>query len=88
MPQITRITYLQTCLVVCAIVLLAQFALVSIAFPLSELSTGNPLFHIDSPYHWYNMKLAANLKDVEAAMLMRGATVNTSPTNYNMFKVV
>ena len=34
------------------------------------------------------MKQAANLKDVKAAMLMPGVTVNTSPTNYNMFNVV
>ena len=34
------------------------------------------------------MKQAANLKDVKAAMLMKVATVNTSPTNYNMFRVV
>jgi branched-chain amino acid transport system substrate-binding protein len=34
------------------------------------------------------MKQASNLKDVKAAMLMKGVTVNTSPTNYNMFRVV
>ena len=34
------------------------------------------------------MKQAANLKGVKAAMLMHGVTVNTSPTSYNMFKVV
>lgn len=34
------------------------------------------------------MKVAANLKNVKAAMLMRGVTVNTSPTDYNMFRVV
>ncbi|HEY8067756.1 MAG TPA: ABC transporter substrate-binding protein [Burkholderiales bacterium] len=34
------------------------------------------------------MKQASNLKGVKAAMLMHGVTVNTSPTSYNMFKVV
>ena len=38
-----------------------QFALVAIAFPLRELLSEQPLFHIDAAYHWYNMKLAANL---------------------------
>ena len=39
----------------------AQLLLASINFPASELFTRNPLFYIDSPYHWYNMELAANL---------------------------
>ncbi len=46
-------------LLVCGITLFAQFALVAITFPLTELWTDVPLFHIDGAYHWYEMKLAA-----------------------------
>src|SRR5262245_19114141 len=46
---------------VAALILSAQFELMSTAFPLREVLSGNPLFHIDAAYHWYNMKLAANL---------------------------
>ena len=42
-------------------VLLLQFGLVSISFPITELFTANPLFHIDMPFHWYQMKTAVNL---------------------------
>src|SRR5690242_5588658 len=48
-------------LIVCGITLFVQFALVSITFPLSELTSKTPLLYIDSPYHWYRMKLAANM---------------------------
>ena len=39
-------------------VVLIQFVLVSITFPLSQLLSGEPLFHIDSPFHWYKMEAA------------------------------
>jgi len=46
---------------VAALTFIVQFALVAITFPLSELASDLPLFHIDGAYHWYNMKVAANL---------------------------
>lgn len=38
-----------------------QFILVSRSFPIGELVTQNPLFHIDGAFHWYTMKLGVNL---------------------------
>jgi hypothetical protein len=38
-----------------------QILLVSVSFPLSELFTVKPLFYIDAPFHWYQMKVAVNL---------------------------
>jgi hypothetical protein len=35
-----------------------QFTLTSITFPISELISPTPLFHIDSPFHWYKMEAA------------------------------
>jgi hypothetical protein len=32
--------------------------LVSITFPLSELLSAEPLFHVDSPFHWYKLEAA------------------------------
>lgn len=42
-------------------VLLAQFLLVSITFPLGELFSQKPLFHIDAAWHWYHIKVAEQL---------------------------
>lgn len=49
------------CCAIVGVVVLVQLMLVSLAFPLAELLTDNPLFHIDGAFHWYEMKLAANL---------------------------
>ena len=38
-----------------------QLWLVAVTFPVSEIWSEVPLFYIDAAYHWYNMKLAANL---------------------------
>lgn len=35
-----------------------QFILVAYTFPLSELFTETPLFHIDNAMHWYRLKMA------------------------------
>ena len=43
------------------LVLGVQFSLLALTFPLSALWTNEPLFHIDAAYHWYNIKLAADL---------------------------
>jgi hypothetical protein len=32
--------------------------LVSITFPLSQLLSAEPLFHVDSPFHWYKLEAA------------------------------
>ena len=42
-------------------VLLVQFVLVSITFPLGELLSQKPLFHIDAAWHWYHIKVAEQL---------------------------
>jgi hypothetical protein len=42
-------------------VLLAQLALVSVAFPITQLITQTPLFYIDSPFHWYQIEMAKGL---------------------------
>lgn len=44
-----------------ATLLLLQFMLVAISFPLSDLLTEKPLFYSDGGIHWYRMKLAVNL---------------------------
>ena len=46
---------------VAAATLIVQFVLAAITLPLSEIASELPLFHIDGAYHWYNMKVAANL---------------------------
>ncbi len=38
-----------------------QFLCVAYTFPLSELFSDQPFFHIDSAFHWYQMQLAANI---------------------------
>ncbi|MGZ8217998.1 hypothetical protein [Methylomagnum sp.] len=52
-------------LAICAATLLAQFGLVSLTFPLSELLGDQPLLYYDSPYHWYRMTLAVNLTNTD-----------------------
>src|ERR1700675_3020091 len=47
-------------LTIAAIVVL-QFLLVSITFPMSELLSDKPLFHIDAAYHWYQIKVAEDV---------------------------
>src|SRR6185436_9650799 len=47
--------------VLLVITLLVQTVLASLNFPFTGLLTGNPLFYIDSPYHWYNMNFAASI---------------------------
>lgn len=42
-------------------ILLVQFVLVSISFPLAELLSNKPLFHIDAAWHWYHIKIAEEL---------------------------
>ena len=42
-------------------VLLLQFILAAISFPLPELSSQKPLFHIDAAWHWYHIKVAKDL---------------------------
>jgi hypothetical protein len=42
-------------------VLICQFAFVAWTFPLSELMSSKPMFHIDSAWHLYHVKLGANL---------------------------
>jgi hypothetical protein len=42
-------------------ILLVQFVLVSISFPLAELFSSKPLFHIDAAWHWYHIKIAEEL---------------------------
>ena len=42
-------------------ILLIQFVLVAFAFPLNELLTQTPIFHIDSPFHWYKLEVARDL---------------------------
>jgi hypothetical protein len=37
---------------------LLQSILVSVAFPLTELLTEQPILHIDAAYHWYQMAMA------------------------------
>ena len=39
-------------------VLLVQFALVSVSFPLSQLASAEPLFYIDSSFHWFEIEVA------------------------------
>ncbi|MBN9132346.1 MAG: hypothetical protein J0H48_03145 [Nitrosospira multiformis] len=41
--------------------LLIQLVLVSSTFPLGELLTATPLYHIDAPHHWYQITVAAAL---------------------------
>jgi len=48
-------------LVVIMGILLVQFVLVSISFPLDELLSNKPLFHIDAAWHWYHIKIAEEL---------------------------
>ena len=59
----TQSTYngLNSILLYALLLMLVQFILVGITFPVQELYTRNPLFYIDSAYHWYNMVLAKNL---------------------------
>ncbi len=40
---------------------LIQFLCVAYTFPLSELFSNQPLFHIDSAFHWYQMQLAVDI---------------------------
>ncbi|MGH8729709.1 MAG: hypothetical protein ACREV9_16475 [Burkholderiales bacterium] len=72
---------------VIAAILLAQFALVSYTFPLSELLSEKPLLHIDAPFHLYQSALAKNLANdgnlvgydpYFAAGYAAGATYNLS----------
>ena len=41
-----------------------QFILVSLSFPIGELLTRTPLFHIDGAFHGYQMKLGVNLANL------------------------
>ena len=41
--------------------LILQALLISITFPISEMTTTTPLFHNDGAFHWYEMKVAVNL---------------------------
>src|SRR5215469_10533895 len=41
--------------------LIAQFILVSVTFPINQLTTETPLFYIDSPFHWYEIEVAKGL---------------------------
>jgi hypothetical protein len=43
------------------LILLVQFVLVASSFPLTELFSPKPIFHIDAAFHWYQLKLAVNL---------------------------
>ncbi|WP_434782718.1 hypothetical protein [Ferrovum myxofaciens] len=40
---------------------LIQFLCVAYTFPVSELLSNQPFFHIDSAFHWYQMQLAADI---------------------------
>jgi hypothetical protein len=42
-------------------ILLLQFILLSLSSPVGELFSPKPLFHVDSPLHWYQIKVAEDL---------------------------
>jgi hypothetical protein len=42
-------------------VLLVQLVLVSLTFPVDQLLSSQPLFHIDGAYHWYQLHVAREL---------------------------
>ncbi|MEL7449134.1 MAG: hypothetical protein AAFN78_07990, partial [Pseudomonadota bacterium] len=48
---------------VTAAFLLLQALLVSLTFPVTELFSDLPLFHIDNAAHWYRITTAANLAE-------------------------
>src|SRR5215472_7355336 len=38
-----------------------QFSLISFTFPISELLSGKPFLHVDSPYHQYQIYMTEQL---------------------------
>lgn len=52
-----NVQYIGLAVLVC----LTQLLLVAKTFPLSEVWSDQPLFHIDGAFHWYSMKLGVNL---------------------------
>lgn len=68
-------------------VLIVQFALVSLTFPLDELTSDKPIFYYDTTLHWYETWFAQALADSGrwtgydpyfSAGLVNGATLNMS----------
>ena len=41
--------------------ILGQLALASATFPIAELTTSVPVFHVDHAYHWYQVEVARSL---------------------------
>ena len=70
MPQASR--HLKTWILVAALSLLVQLALLALAFPLPGWEEGQGLFHIDHPFHIYQVTLGR-------ALLEHGSLVGYDP---------